>query len=73
MWENGIETSESCQGGKGHPFPEPTVRFFGDASEGFRALAIALRHGLKVSALRRYWSVEDGEPYGPHWELTFSR
>jgi hypothetical protein len=73
LWENGVETFESCEGGKGHPFPEPTVRFFGGQAEGFRALGIALLHGLRVSELRRYWSVEDGEPVGPHWEMTFYR
>jgi hypothetical protein len=71
LWENGVETFESCEGGQGHTFPEPTVRFFGDHAEGFRALSIALRAGLRVSALRRYWQVEHGEPVGPHWEMTF--
>jgi hypothetical protein len=66
----GVETFESCQGGLGHAFPEPTVRFFGHREEGFRALAVALRGGLRVSALRRYWAVIDGEPTGPHWELV---
>src|ERR1700678_1197958 len=58
--ENGIETFESCEGGEGHAFPEPTIRFFGGRSEGFRALAIAHQHGLKVSELRRYWDIIDG-------------
>jgi hypothetical protein len=71
LWESGIETFESCEGGVGHSFHEPTVRFHGDRSEGLRALSIALQHGLKVAALRRYWSVENGEPVGPYWELTF--
>lgn len=73
LWENGIETSESCEGGHGHSFYEPTVRFLGGKSEGFRALGIALQHGLKVSELRRYWSIEDNEPVGPYWEMTFFR
>jgi hypothetical protein len=68
---NGVETFESCEGGEGHAFYEPTVRFHGSHAEGFRALAIALQHGLKVSELRRYYSIEDGEPVGPHWEMTF--
>ena len=71
LWANGIETFESCEGGKGHSFPEPTVRFHGDRSEGFRALAIAIRHGLKVACLRRYWDVNAGEPVGPMWEMIF--
>ena len=69
--KNGVETFESCQGGKGHAFYEPTVRFHGGQAEGFRALAVALQHGLKVCELRRYYSIEDGEPVGPRWEMTF--
>lgn len=66
----GIETFESCQGGSGHSYPEPTIRFYGDRSEGFRALAAALQFGLPVYALRRTWPIIDGDPTGPHWELT---
>lgn len=68
----GVETYESCEGGPGHCFPEPTVRFHGDRNEGFRALSIALRHGFPVYSLRRIWKIEDGEPTGPQWEMTFS-
>ena len=71
LWENGIETTESCEGGVGHSFPEPTVRFRGDHAEGFKALSIALQNGLKVLELRRFWSIQDGEPCGPEWEMTF--
>ena len=42
----GIETFESCQGGEGHAYLEPTVRFHGDRTEGYRALAAALQEGL---------------------------
>lgn len=70
--ENGVETFESCEGGHGHPFPEPTVRFHGSLAEGFRALGIALQHGLRVLDLRRVWSVENNEPVGPHWEMIFN-
>ncbi len=68
---NGVETTESCQGGQGHPFPEPTVRFAGGQSEGPRVLGIALQHGLRVTALRRVWTIIDGEMVGPGWEMTF--
>ena len=71
LWENGVETTESCEGGRGHSFPEPTIRFHGGTAEGYRAVAVALQHGLKVSELRRVWSVQDGELNGPQWELTF--
>jgi hypothetical protein len=68
---SGIETFESCEGGPGHAYPEPTVRFHGDQSEGYRALSVALRAGLSVSELRRVWPVIESEPTGPWWELTF--
>jgi len=69
--ENGIETYESCEGGAGHAYLEPTIRFHGDRSEGFKALAIALQNDLKPSDLRRIWTINDGEPVGPEWEITF--
>lgn len=67
----GIETFESCDGGTNHPFLEPTIRFHGGRSEGFRALAISMQNGLNVSELRRSWCINDGEPAGPFWEITF--
>lgn len=70
--EAGIDTFESCQGGDGHAYPEPTVRFHGDRSEGFRALAAARQNDLPVLALRRTWPIIDDEPTGPWWEMTFS-
>lgn len=70
--EAGIETFESCQGGQGHAFHDPTVRFHGDRSEGFRAFAAMTQCGLPVAELRRVWPINDGEPTGPWWELTFS-
>ncbi len=67
----GIETYESCEGGVGHTFSVPTVRFYGDRFERFRALAVALQHALPVQDLRRIWNIIDGEPMGANWELTF--
>jgi hypothetical protein len=66
----GVETYESCQGGPGHTYTEPTIRFHGARDEGFRALAVAMQNGLPVSALRRIWVILDGEPTGPEWELA---
>ena len=68
---HGVETFESCEGGAGHCYPEPTVRFCGQSAEGFRAYAIAVQYGLPVATVRRYYSVEDGELVGPQWEMTF--
>jgi hypothetical protein len=71
LCEHGVETFESCDGGPGHAFPEPTIRFYGQRSEGFRALAVACMFGMPVSELRRTWPLIDGEPTGPYWQLTF--
>jgi hypothetical protein len=68
----GVETFESCEGGEGHAYPEPTVRFHGGQAEGFRALSAAMVVGLPVAKLRRVWPVLDNEPTGPWWELTFT-
>lgn len=68
--KQGIETFESCEGGPGHAFPEPTIRFHGPRSTGLRALATCEDVGLTAAELRRVWVVIDGEPTGPHWEIT---
>src|SRR6266511_1699482 len=57
----GVETFESCQGGEGHDYPLPTVRFHGPPAEGFRAYAVAVTHGLPVRSLTRVWRVDYGE------------
>ena len=69
--EHGIETFESCEGGVGHPCPEPMIRFYGDIAEGYRAVTVAIQNNLKPSELRRYWSIIDNELVGPNWEMTF--
>jgi hypothetical protein len=66
----GIETFESCEGGKGHTFPEATIRFNGDHPEAFKAVYAAMSSGFKVYNLRRVWRIENGEPVGPWWEIT---
>lgn len=69
--EGGIETYESCEGGQGHAYLEPTICFDGDKGAGFRALAIAFERGFPVQDLRKFWSVIDDEPVGPMWQMTF--
>lgn len=39
---------ESCQGGKGHAYAEPTIRFAGTPACGWRALAILMRYDLPI-------------------------
>jgi len=67
----GIETVESCEGGGGHCYPEPTVRFVGTIAAGYRAVAAALDYGLPAHELRRVWTLRDGEMEGPVWDLVF--
>lgn len=67
----GVETFESCQGGEGHAYPEPTIRFHGQRDAGWKALAVAQAVRLGVLELRRVWPINDGEPTGPWWEMTF--
>ncbi len=69
---NGAETFESCEGGTGHSYAEPTVRFEGAASEGLRVLSVALENGLPVTGLRRAWGLIEGMIHGPWWEMTFT-
>ena len=68
----GIATYESCEGGDGHSYAEPTVRFGGDHAEALRAVAAVLDIGLPVRELRRVWGVTHGELDGPWWDLVFS-
>ena len=68
---NGVETFESCEGGIGHSYTEPTVRFEGDSSEGLRALSVALANGLPVKELKRSWGIQEKMVHGPWWELIF--
>lgn len=67
----GIETFESCEGGPGHAFPEPTIKFDGSAWAGYRAFAVAMEHGLPVLRLQRAYHVNDGQLQGPWWEMVF--
>jgi hypothetical protein len=55
--EHGIETCESCEGGAGHAYPEPTVAFYGRPEAGWKAVSICLGYGLPVRSLRRVWDV----------------
>jgi hypothetical protein len=67
----GIETFESCQGGVGHAFPDPTIKFHGNNWEGFKAISVAMTYGLPVLSIRLAWAINDGMPQGPWWEMTF--
>lgn len=71
---NGVETYESCEGGAGHAYHEPTICFHGTPEAGWRCLALCLAYGRPVAELRRFWRMQDGhEPEGPSWAITFRR
>lgn len=67
--KHGVYTYESCQGGEGHSYPYPAIRFSGEDHEGFRELAIALCHNFPIDELCRVWDIINREPVGPKWEM----
>lgn len=59
----GFKTFESCQGGKGHAYTEPTVRFEGDEFDLIRAYEICEHLKLRPNEVRRvYWKVPLSNP-----------
>lgn len=79
--EHGFKTFESCQGGEGHAFFEPTVRFEGSEFDLIRAFEICVLHGLFPCEVRRcYRKVEqyinDNTPQctgiGRAWDKPFN-
>lgn len=67
----GVETFESCEGGPGHPYGDPAIRFYGTAWAGYHAFAVAMEHGLPVFRLGHVYDCLDGQLNGPWWELVF--
>jgi hypothetical protein len=71
----GFETCQSCQGGKGHAYLEPSIDAVATADDatGFGALAALRDYGLPVSALAIIWPVRNGLPYEKLWRIAFAR
>jgi len=70
----GVETCESCEGGPGHSYPEPTIVFRGGPGAGWHAVGLCLDWKLPVVELRRVWDVLDrNDPTGPYWQIVFRR
>jgi hypothetical protein len=69
----GVETCQSCQGGPGHTYLEPTIEFGGGSGAGLHALSVAITHNFPVSELRRVWRVESREIVEVMWVLTFHK
>lgn len=69
----GVETFESCDGGEGHAFKTPTIKFYGNAWAGYKAFAVAMENGLPAARIQHVWHEVDGQLEGPWWEIVFSR
>jgi hypothetical protein len=55
--EAGVHTVSSCEGGDGHPYDEPMVRFRGDPAEAKRVAELTWREGLFPFEISRAWHV----------------
>ncbi len=69
----GVETVESCEGGEGHPYKEPTIIFHGNPYEGFRAYTIVKNHGYLIDSLAYEYIESDGWLKGPYWRLVLAK
>jgi hypothetical protein len=67
----GIGTVQSCEGGEGHSYPEPTVEFVGGRSENWKAAHALLQFGLPIRRMGQIWKWNEGVPEGPIWAVTF--
>lgn len=79
--EHGFKTFESCEGGHGHAFIEPTVRFIGSELDLIRAYEICKLYDLPVYEVRRVYRKvpvykDDNSPFiklmGETWEHPFN-
>ena len=67
--DNGIKTTESCQGGEGHGGGWPWVTFEGGGKARVRAMAIAGQIA-KVWMMERCWEVVDGKlGFNSFWRM----
>jgi hypothetical protein len=77
----GFKTFESCQGGEGHCFPEPTVRFEGNEFDLLRAYEICQLNFLPVHEVRRIYrktpfyveeNTSNAHQIGEVWDTPFN-
>ena len=68
-----VETCQSCEGGEGHAYFEPTIEFFGGMYSGMKVIGLAIEYGWPIKDVSRVWSIEDHVPTGPIWQITFWR
>jgi hypothetical protein len=75
--KHGFKTFESCQGGEGHCFAEPTVRFEGTEFDLIRAHEVCEFYGLPVSDARRVYrkiseNIGENTPLLWRWDTPFN-
>jgi len=57
--ENDFETFASCQGGEGHCYEDPTIRFYGNEFDLIRAWETCTLNGLEVFEAKRVFRKVD--------------
>ena len=69
----GLETCQSCQGGRGHAYDHPTIDLIasGNDSWGFAAISALNDYGLPIRDVSLVWNLENGLPYEKLWRITF--
>jgi len=74
--ENGFETFESCVGGEGHAYFEPTVRFLGTEFDLIRAWEVCAAYGLNVVRVNRVYrkvsNLDKNNKLIEAWEQPFN-
>ena len=77
--KHGFDTWESCQGGQGHCFELPTVRFWGSEFDLIRAHRICENYSLNINQVSRIYrtvGISTGDtdfcPKGTVWDVPFN-
>jgi hypothetical protein len=78
--EAGVRTVSSCEGGDGHPYADPMVRFLGDVAEARRVVRLSRREGLIPFEIAKSWRLSGrgaaalnkiGQDLTGHWDIQF--
>lgn len=67
----GFETCQSCQGGKGHCYREPTIDLIstGDDAWGLAAVSALQDYGISVTDVSITWRIRNGLPCERIWRI----
>lgn len=77
--ENGFDTFESCEGGEGHSFDLPIVRFNGNIKNCKQAYTLCENAGLNILTCERVfrktpiYASEKEYPSGYRWDTPFNQ